>query len=63
MILIYILFILSFFIIYASYLIAIGKEDVIFRVEMSKNEKKIAMLGFLITGLLILYSTTKAIWF
>jgi len=63
MIFVYILFVASFLILYAAYLITMGKEDLIFRVEMSKNEKRIVILGFLITGLLTLYSTTNAIWF
>lgn len=63
MIPIYILFVLSFFILFFAYLIAVGKEDLIFRVDTSKNEKRIAILGFLVTGLLILYSTANAIWF
>ncbi len=59
----YILFVCSIFLLIGAYLIYIGKEKVIFKPKMTEKEKKIAMIGFLFTGLVTFVSTSNAIWF
>jgi len=59
----YILFICSIFLLTGAYLTYIGKENVIFKPKMTEKEKRIAMIGFLFTGLVTFISTANAIWF
>ena len=59
----YILFVCSIFLLVGSYLIYIGKENVIFKPIMTGKEKKRAMIGFLFTGLVLFVITTNAMWF
>jgi len=40
---------------YVSYLVFIGKEQLIFSQKLTKKEKIIAVLGFAFAGMMILY--------
>ena len=41
----------------------IGKKDLLFSPQVSEKDKTIGTYGFLLTGLITLYASVKAIWF